>query len=50
MRSPRSNTATVLHGWPGFADDGNPLDAATGTERRDGFLRTALDQLPTRVR
>ena len=44
------NTPTVLHGWPGFADDGSPLDAATVTERRDGFLRTALDQLPTRVR
>ena len=41
------NTPTVLHGWPGFADDGSPLDAAAVTERRDAFLRTALDQLPT---
>jgi hypothetical protein len=44
------NTPTVMHGWPGFADDGSPLDAAAVTERRDAFLRTALDQLPTRVR
>ena len=45
------NTPTVIHGeWlPGFADDGSPLDAAAVTERRDGFLRTALEQLPTRV-
>jgi len=40
------NTPTVMHGWPGFADDGSPLDAAAVTERRDVFLRTALDQLP----
>jgi hypothetical protein len=40
----------VMHGWPGFADDGSPLDAAAVTERRDAFLRTAFDQLPTRVR
>jgi hypothetical protein len=44
------NTPTVMHGWPGFSDDGSPLDAAAVTERRDAFLRTALDQLPTRVR
>jgi aminoglycoside phosphotransferase (APT) family kinase protein len=44
------NTPTVMHGWPGFADDGSPLDAAAVTERRDAFLRTALDQLPTRAR
>lgn len=42
------NTPTVLHDWPGFADDGSPLDAAAVTERRDAFLRTALDQLPAR--
>jgi hypothetical protein len=43
------NTPTVIHGeWlPGFAGDGSPLDAAAVTERRDAFLRTALDQLPT---
>jgi aminoglycoside phosphotransferase (APT) family kinase protein len=40
------NTPTVMHGWPGFADDGSPLDAAAVMERRDAFLRTALDQLP----
>ena len=40
------NTPTVMQGWPGFADDGSPLDAAAVTERRDAFLRTALDQLP----
>ena len=46
------NTPTVITaGWlPGFAGDGSPLDAAAVTERRDAFLRTALDQLPTRVR
>jgi aminoglycoside phosphotransferase (APT) family kinase protein len=43
------NTPTVMHGWPGFADDGSPLDAAAVTERRDAFLRTALDQLPARI-
>ena len=40
------NTPTVMDGWPGFADDGSPLDALAVTERRDSFLRTALDQLP----
>jgi hypothetical protein len=35
--------------WPGFADDGSPLDAAAVTERRDAFLRNALDQLPARI-
>jgi aminoglycoside phosphotransferase (APT) family kinase protein len=43
------NTPTVMHGWPGFARDGSPLDAAAVTERRDAFLRTALDQLPARI-
>jgi aminoglycoside phosphotransferase (APT) family kinase protein len=45
------NTPTVIqHGWlPAFADDGSPLDAAAVTERRDVFLRTALDQLPIRI-
>jgi hypothetical protein len=33
----------------GFADDGSPLDAAAVTERRDAFVRTALDQLPTPI-
>ena len=35
----------VLHGWPGFADDGSPLDTAAVTERRDAFLSAALEQL-----
>jgi aminoglycoside phosphotransferase (APT) family kinase protein len=43
------NTPTVMEGWPGFADDGSPLDTAAVTERRDAFLRTALDQLPARI-
>jgi aminoglycoside phosphotransferase (APT) family kinase protein len=43
------NTPTVMQDWPGFADDGSPLDAAAVTERRDAFLRTALDQLPARI-
>jgi hypothetical protein len=44
------NTPAVLNGWvPGFAGDRSPLDAAAVTERRDAFLRTALDQLPTRI-
>ena len=38
------NTPTVMDGWAGFADDGSPLGAAAVTERRDGFLRTALSQ------
>jgi Ser/Thr protein kinase RdoA (MazF antagonist) len=41
------NTPTVMDGWPAFAGDGSPLDAAAVTERRDAFLRAALDQLPT---
>jgi aminoglycoside phosphotransferase (APT) family kinase protein len=42
------NTPTAMGEpvWPGFADDGSPLDAAAVTERRDTFLRNALDQLP----
>ena len=46
------NTPTVIHGeWLlGFAGDGSPLDATAVTEQRDAFLRTALDQLPTRAR
>ncbi len=44
------NTPTVMDGWPGFAEDGRPLDATAVTGRRDVFLRTALDQLPTRIR
>jgi aminoglycoside phosphotransferase (APT) family kinase protein len=39
------NTPTVLQGWLAFADDGSPLDASAVTERRDTFLRTALDQM-----
>ena len=34
-------------GWPGFASDGSPLDAVAVTERRDTFLRAALDQRNT---
>jgi hypothetical protein len=42
------NTPTVIDGeWlPGFAGDGSPLDAAAVTERRDAFLRSALDLVP----
>jgi hypothetical protein len=46
------NTPTDLDhavGVPRFAGDGRALDAAAVTERRDAFLRTALDQLPTRI-
>jgi hypothetical protein len=43
------NTPTVMHGWPGFAGDGSPLDAAAVTERRDAFILNALDQLPARI-
>jgi len=42
------NTPTVIHGER-FAGDGSPLDTAAVTERRDAFLRTALDQLPARI-
>ena len=28
------NTPTVMQAWPGFADDGSPLDAEAVTERR----------------
>lgn len=40
------NTPTVLRGWPGFDDDGAPLDAMAVTERRDAFLRAAVSALP----
>jgi len=43
------NTPTVMQAWPGFADDGSPLDAEAVTKRRDAFLRNALDQLSTRI-
>jgi hypothetical protein len=45
------NTPTAIHDeWlPGFAADGSRLDAAAVTERREAFLRTALDQLPART-
>ena len=29
------NTPTVMQAWPGFADDGSPLDAEAVTERRE---------------
>ena len=46
----RGGAPTEMHGWvPGFARDGSPLDAAAVTERRDAFLRAALDQLPARI-
>lgn len=32
------NTPAILHGWPGFDDQGIPLDANTATRRRDTFL------------
>jgi aminoglycoside phosphotransferase (APT) family kinase protein len=41
------NTPTVLDGWPGFTEDGAQLDTADVTARRDAFLQTALDHLPT---
>jgi aminoglycoside phosphotransferase (APT) family kinase protein len=40
------NTPTVMQGWLGFAEDGSQLDASAVTERRDTFLRIALDELP----
>ncbi len=40
------NTPTVMQGWLAFADDGSPLDASAVQERRDTFLRIALDELP----
>lgn len=40
------NTPTVLHGWPGFHEDGSALDVIAVTERRDAFLRAAVSALP----
>lgn len=40
------NTPTVMNGWSGFADDGEALDTSAVTERRDAFLRNALEQFP----
>ena len=41
------NTPTELRGFPGFSEDGNPLDAVAVTQRRDEFLQGALDGLAT---
>lgn len=40
------NMPTVPRGDSGFDPDGNPLDAAAITERRDAFLRAAITALP----
>jgi hypothetical protein len=39
------NTPAKLDGWPGFDDQGNPMDGPACTERHDAFLRAALDRL-----
>jgi aminoglycoside phosphotransferase (APT) family kinase protein len=39
------NTPSILDGWPGYDDQGRPLDAAAVTARRDAFLRAAIDRL-----
>lgn len=39
------DTPTVLDGWPGYDDQGRPLDTAAVTARRDAFLRAAIDRL-----
>ena len=39
------DTPTELTGFPGFSADGSQLDTAAVTQRRDAFLRTALDGL-----
>ncbi len=39
------NTPTVLDGWPGYDDQGRPLDPAAVTARRDPFLRATIDRL-----
>jgi aminoglycoside phosphotransferase (APT) family kinase protein len=40
------HTPTELDDWePGFDDEGNRLPSAAITERRDAFLRNALNQL-----
>jgi hypothetical protein len=39
------NTPAKLDGWPGFDDQGNPMDGPACTECRDAFLRAALDRL-----
>lgn len=41
------NTPTELKGFPGFTTNGSRLDTAALTQRRDEFLRTALDTLTT---
>jgi hypothetical protein len=38
-----------MDSWPGLAVDGSRLDGAAVAERRDAFLRSALDQLPAAV-
>jgi aminoglycoside phosphotransferase (APT) family kinase protein len=39
------NTPAEMDGWPGFDDQGHPLGSMAVRERRDAFLRTALNQL-----
>lgn len=39
------NTPADMAGWPGFDDLGNPLGEQGVIERRDAFLRSALDRL-----
>lgn len=39
------NTPADMAGWPGFDDHGNPADQTVIVQRRDAFLRAALDQL-----
>ena len=39
------NTPAEMEGWPGFDDQGQPLGRTAVRERRDEFLRKALNQL-----
>lgn len=39
------NTPTDMAGWPGFDHHGDPVDRRVVTQRRDAFLREALDRL-----
>jgi aminoglycoside phosphotransferase (APT) family kinase protein len=40
------NTPVDMAGWPAFDSHGNALDQQAVIDRRDAFLRSALDRLP----
>jgi aminoglycoside phosphotransferase (APT) family kinase protein len=44
------NTHADMEDWTGLDDEGNPARPSLGRERRDAFLRSAVDELARVVR